>query len=128
EGMEEIKWLSGVEEYQDVNMDTLWAYIGRQKEWSIPFFNTKEAVTGTFNPWFEDSIKAMVHDNTIPLTLCWHQLVSIIKMVDNILHGHPTLLMDSVGIGKTMQVIGLICILAYFHEYYDKHHQFPSKY
>jgi hypothetical protein len=35
--------------------------------------------------------------------------------------------MDDVGIGKTLQVVGLVALLAYYREYYARHHRFPGK-
>ncbi len=40
----------------------------------------------------------------------------------------PLLLMDQVGIGKTMQLVGLIAVIAYFIDYHDKNHKFPGAY
>ncbi|THG93946.1 hypothetical protein EW026_g7417 [Hermanssonia centrifuga] len=36
--------------------------------------------------------------------------------------------MDQVGIGKTMQLVGLIAVIAYFIDYHDKNHKFPGAY
>ncbi|TFY53992.1 hypothetical protein EVJ58_g9128 [Rhodofomes roseus] len=128
EGMNFQDWGTGVEEYHNTDMDTLWAYIGRQKEKSIPFFNAKESAIGEVDPWSEQGIKEMQAPDAVPLEPRWHQLVGIIKMLDNYLAGRPTLLMDAVGVGKTMQVVGFICVLAYFHEYFAQHKKFPGKY
>ncbi|KAH9828580.1 uncharacterized protein C8Q71DRAFT_719210 [Rhodofomes roseus] len=124
--MDFTDWGSGVEEYEECTMETLWGYIGRQKEKTIPFFNVKESASGLADPWSEQGIKDMEADDAVPLIPRWHQLVGIVKMLDNYLSGRPTLLMDGVGVGKTMQVVGFICVVAFFHEYYSVHGKFPA--
>jgi hypothetical protein len=36
--------------------------------------------------------------------------------------------MDGVGVGKTMQAVGLIACLAHYREHYKKHGKFPGKF
>jgi hypothetical protein len=38
------------------------------------------------------------------------------------------MLMDGVGVGKTMQAVGLIACLAHYREHYRKHGKFPGKF
>jgi len=47
-------------------------------------------------------------------------------MLTNVFARKPVLLMDDVGIGKTMQVVGLIAMLVYYHEYHNEHKKFPG--
>ena len=40
-------------------------------------------------------------------------------MLEQAFEGKLVLLMDGVGLGKTMQVLGAICCLAYYRQVYD---------
>jgi hypothetical protein len=40
----------------------------------------------------------------------------------------PILLMDDVGVGKTLQLVGFIALLTYFRAYYDEHGSFPGEF
>ncbi|KAH9828575.1 P-loop containing nucleoside triphosphate hydrolase protein [Rhodofomes roseus] len=124
----EMDWGTGVEEYEGFSEDELWAMLGRAKEKTIPFFNTAEAATGVHDPWSPKGIEAMTATDAVPLRPHWHQLIGVVKMLDNYLRGDPTLLMDGVGVGKTMQVVGVVCCLAFFHAHYAQHGHFPGKF
>lgn len=128
DAMKGFDWGTGVEEYEAFSMDQLWDLLGVSATKAIPFFNDKEDPIGLTDPWTDEGIKALNAPSAVPLAPRWHQLIGIIKMLDNYLGGKPTLLMDGVGVGKTMQVIGTVCFLAFYREYYEKHGHFPGKY
>ncbi|KAH9828935.1 uncharacterized protein C8Q71DRAFT_863615 [Rhodofomes roseus] len=121
-------WNSGVEHYQQCTLDEVWAMLGRGTEKTIPFFNTVEATESGADPWSVQGILALQDGPTQPLVPHWHQLVGILKMLDNFLAGKPILLVDGVGVGKTMQVVGVICFLAFFHDHFERNGYFPGKY
>ncbi|KAG2108174.1 uncharacterized protein F5147DRAFT_577082, partial [Suillus discolor] len=50
-----------------------------------------------------------------------HQLVSILRLVDTALDNELVMLMDEVGVGKTMHAVGLITCLGHYREHYRKH-------
>jgi hypothetical protein len=58
----------------------------------------------------------------------WHQLIGIYALVEAVFEGRPMFLMDAVGIGKTFQIIGTICILIYMNEYFMVHGRFPGSF
>ncbi|KAG1838807.1 P-loop containing nucleoside triphosphate hydrolase protein [Suillus subalutaceus] len=94
----------------------------------IPFFNLLQDPYGNCDPWTESG-QTWLKDpkNGEPLALRWHQLVGLIKMVKNAFSGSPVLLMDEVGLGKTIQVTALIALLAFYREFYAVHNCFPGK-
>jgi len=47
-------------------------------------------------------------------------------MLENVFDGKATLLMDGVGLGKTMQAVGTIACLSYYHEYYQQKGDYPG--
>ncbi|KAG2045912.1 hypothetical protein BDR06DRAFT_900013 [Suillus hirtellus] len=123
-------WRSGVEEYAECSMDDLWQQLGLQQSKQLPFFQTRTDPNGAILPWSEEG-QAWLDDPSNEgqvLAPRWHQLVGILRMVDRALLGEPVMLMDGVGIGKTMQAVGLIAVLAYYYDYYQMHGKFPGKY
>lgn len=67
-------------------------------------------------------------DNTESFKPPWHQLVRIYCMVQRAFTGESILLMNKVGLGKTLQVIGLIVVLEWYHEYYEQHKLFSREF
>ena len=47
-------------------------------------------------------------------------------MLERAFDGKPVLLMDGVGLGKTLQVIGMIACLVFYHESFKKAGKFPG--
>ncbi|KAG2365352.1 P-loop containing nucleoside triphosphate hydrolase protein [Suillus spraguei] len=123
-------WRSGVEEYAKFSVDDLWQQLGLQQSKQLPFFQAHSDPNGVISPWSEAG-QAWLDDplNDAPvLAPRWHQLVGILKMVDRALLGEPVMLMDGVGIGKTMQAVGVIACLAHYHDFYLMHGTFPGKF
>jgi SNF2 family DNA or RNA helicase len=124
----EIDWSEGVEEYQDTSSDELWAMLGRPEK-SVPFFNLKQDTESRRDPWTDEGVKWLqVPSNGEPLTLRWHQLVGVLKLVENAFLGRPVLLMDGVGLGKTIQVAAFIAFLTWYRDYFTAHGKFPGRF
>ncbi|KAG1837021.1 P-loop containing nucleoside triphosphate hydrolase protein [Suillus tomentosus] len=121
----DFQWSEGVEEYNGMSEDDLWATLGLPDK-QIPFFNILQDPYGDCDPWTEDG-DTWLKENGEPLALRWHQLVGLVKMVKNAFGGTPILLMDEVGLGKTIQVTALIAVLSFYREFYTMHHCFPGK-
>jgi SNF2 family DNA or RNA helicase len=102
--------------------------LGLSDQKTIPGFNKKIDIVGTHNPlskedneWFQDVM------NGDDLELRPHQLTGIVRMVQMAFGiDRHCLLADEVGLGKTIQNLGLACILRFFREYYEKHKKFPG--
>lgn len=47
-------------------------------------------------------------------------------MLERAFEGEPVLLMDGLGLGKTLQVLGVITCLAWYREYYERKKAFPG--
>ncbi|KAG2134716.1 P-loop containing nucleoside triphosphate hydrolase protein [Suillus cothurnatus] len=123
-------WRSGVEQYSECSMDDLWEQLGLQQTKQLPFFQTHTDPNGAITPWSEEGQAWL--DNPLNevsvLAPRWHQLVGILKMIDRALLGEPVMLMDGVGLGKTMQAVGVIVCLAHYHDYYKMYGMFPGKF
>ncbi|KAI6097725.1 P-loop containing nucleoside triphosphate hydrolase protein [Pisolithus croceorrhizus] len=121
-------WKEGVEQYKRYSMDDLWNMLGLRDVKRIPDFQEKIDTDGSCQPWTENGAQWLsTSPEAVPLRINWHQLVGIVHMVDRALSGLPVLLMDEVGVGKTMQAVGLIGTLSFFREFYARHGHFPGK-
>ncbi|THH21443.1 hypothetical protein EUX98_g8376 [Antrodiella citrinella] len=124
------KWEEGTEEFANMNVSQLYAALGLVEGHGIPGMPEVYDTEGVHNvvdhaDWFNNPPP----DASIrPIKLRWHQLVGILKMLRNSFEGKPILLMDSVGIGKTLQVIGVIAMLAVYRDAYDENGDFPGEF
>ena len=114
-------WQSGVEQFQDMTPEELWKALGQTTE-ILPYFNTHEDPECRFDPWSDEWEEWYVaqRESETPewrkLQPRWHQLVGIFKMLINMFESRPVLLMDEVGVGKTVQVLGFVAMRAYLIE------------
>lgn len=128
EDVDEMDWTEGVEELQHVSVDELWARLGFQDH-RVPFFNQRQDPYGIHDPWAPEDRKWFENtDNTEIFQPRWHQLVGIYRMVQRAFAGEPILLMDEVGLGKTLQVVGMICVLEWYRVFYEQHKVFPGEF
>ncbi|KAG2359931.1 P-loop containing nucleoside triphosphate hydrolase protein [Suillus spraguei] len=122
-------WKSGVEEYDTRSEDELWEDLGLPEK-KLPFFQTRSDPDAAVDPWSEEGQQWLDNPASPAQNLAprWHQLVGILRLIDRALDGRPVMLMDGVGVGKTMQAVGLIACLAHYREHYRKHCKFPGKF
>jgi SNF2 family DNA or RNA helicase len=121
----DIGWSEGIEDLRDLTEGELWAILGIPDK-KIPLFNGTLDPQGVHDPWTEEGRVWLESGNGEPLLLRQYQLVGVVKMVQNAFAGKPVLLMDAVGLGKTIQVIAVIAVLSWYREYYDQHNRFPG--
>ncbi|RDB30571.1 DNA repair and recombination protein RAD54 [Hypsizygus marmoreus] len=130
DGADPGAWKEGTEEYNGLSTDELWTMLGRSKEKTIPFFNDFLDPTAIHTPWTDEGKKFFADKTKAKTSLSprWHQIVGIVKMLELGFSGQPVLLMDEVGLGKTMQTIGVIAMLAWFSQYYGEHKDYPGRF
>jgi hypothetical protein len=119
-----VDWQEGVEDLKEKSIDVLWNDLGILDQ-VLPFFNSYSDPDGIRNPWEHEEL-FRTPANVVPFSPRWHQLIGILRLVQRAFEGEPMLLMDEVGIGKSLQVIAVPVVLAYFREFYDKHSRFPG--
>ena len=120
-------WSEGTEQLATMSEDDIYGHLGLSDIGKkIPGFNDTEDPDGVIDPWLDPGWFTNSKNKTSPLTLRWHQLVGIFKMLINVFESKPVLLMDEVGLGKTIQIMGLICMINYFRDFFDKHRKFPG--
>lgn len=118
------EWESGVEPWQKKTMKEMQQYLGLREDGSFWYFNDTIDRLGEHDPWVDRA--PLDPNDAIKLRPHWHQLVGMAKMLDSLFDGKPLLLMDSVGLGKTMQVVGVMALLVYFREYKTHHGVYPG--
>lgn len=120
-----IDWTEGTEKYAKIDIDQIFAQIGF-KDKVIPGFESHLDPDGLYTR-YDPQWKALEESNTLlPLEPRWHQAVAILKMLHLAFEGKPIMLLDEVGIGKTMQILGFIACLAAFHNHHEQFGFFPG--
>lgn len=119
-------WTSGVEEFRACTTEQLWGLLGLAKP-KLPHFNTDHDSENIHDRWDKaDAAWFADKANLVPFQPCWHQLVGILKMLKMAFEGKPILLMDEVGVGKTLQVVGVVAMLAYYRKFWNDEHDYPG--
>ncbi|EIM88645.1 uncharacterized protein STEHIDRAFT_109021 [Stereum hirsutum FP-91666 SS1] len=125
-------WQSGSEAYANLNTEEVKVRLRIDKKSLIghdgvlPFMNSRyDNSEARRNPadhveWFKDE------KNGVVLTPRWHQLVAMLAMIEMAFDGKPVAVLDEVGIGKTIQTIGVIMLLTWYREFYTKKGHFPG--
>lgn len=120
-------WKEGVEELSKWSEEKLWQLLGLPGQ-QLPFFQEWTDPDAQITAWTPEGRK-WLDDPASPrqrLRPRWHQLVGIFRMLQRAFEGRPVLLMDGVGLGKTLQVLGAVACLAWYTEYYEHHKKFPG--
>ncbi|KAH9046210.1 P-loop containing nucleoside triphosphate hydrolase protein [Lactarius hengduanensis] len=114
-----VEWSEGVENLQNKTPEELYELLGLGEE-SVPFFREKITVDAT-----ADESDGGTTTNK-RFSLRWHQLVGVVKMLERAMASQPVLLMDDVGLGKTVQVLAFFAMLAYYREAYAETGKYPG--
>lgn len=123
----ELDWASGVEHFQDKTPKQMWTHLGLEDR--IPGLNDMQDPNGLVDPWMPAAWDRLVEANkVVPLFPFWHQVVGIAQLMNQVIHGRPTLLMDGVGVGKTLQLVGTIALYAQYYEFFKQNKCFPGAY
>jgi SNF2 family DNA or RNA helicase len=117
----DVDWSEGVEELRPKTPEELYRMLGLERH-SIPFFREKISKLDLSGEHRETESATA----TEGFALRWHQLVGLVKMTERALTSQPVLLMDDVGLGKTVQVLALFATLAYYREVYRKSEKYPG--
>lgn len=124
----DLEWKEGVEALAQFTEEQMWEKLGLPDK-NLPFFQQWTDPDGTIDPWSEEG-QAWLKDDTNTsrqaLRPRWHQLVGIYRTVERAFECKPVLLMDGVGLGKTLQVLGAIACLAYYRRVYETKGNFPG--
>lgn len=100
----------------------LYELLGLERH-NIPFFKEEVAAVQDFSGrlgGLEASVRAEES------SLRWHQLVGVVRALERGTKSEPVLLMDTVGLGNTVQVIAIFAMLAYYRQYYKENRRYPG--
>lgn len=120
-----MEWSEGTEDFQSTTREDIAVALGLVNG-EIPNFNAFLDPRGEKTYWDDPGWFADPAHAKLPCSPRWHQLVGLLAMIHRAFDGKNVLLMDEVGLGKTMQIVGVIAILAFFREYYDAKGHFPG--
>ena len=122
-------WSEGTEHFAATPEETIDECLGIN-DWSgnFPNFNNKVDPEGIHDAWSQEGRAALEKDTALPLRPRWHQKVGVLRMMERLMDNLPCLLMDEVGVGKTMQIIGAITTYVLFHRFYEAHKKFPGEF
>ena len=126
-----VDWTEGVEHLQTKNTDELYEMLGF-KDKKIPFLvsevdvDSDTAIVKQGDKDGEENAPATQAIEKEPFALRWHQLVGVVKMVECALTSRPLLIMDDVGLGKTLQVLAFFAVMAYYRSYHSEAKRYPG--
>lgn len=125
---EAMNWTEGVESLQNLSEDQLYKMLGFDDR-KIPFLVTEIDADTDFGvdaqAGEEDTAPPQVVEKQ-PFALKWHQLVGVVKMMQCAMNSQAVLLMDDVGLGKTLQVIAFFAVLAYYRQFHSETNKYPA--
>ena len=84
--------------------------LGLEKH-TIPFFKVEAVKQDISSDLGELETSTTTTEGT---TLQWYQLVRTVRALEQVATSEPVLLMDDVGLGKTVQVIVIFAMLAFY--------------
>ncbi|OSC96204.1 hypothetical protein PYCCODRAFT_1350773, partial [Trametes coccinea BRFM310] len=120
-------WKEGVEAYKELTTEQIQQMFGLPSPF-FPFFNQKQDPSGIHLPWSEEGRAALRSADATALTPFWHQWVGVLKIIDNLMARKNVLLMDQVGVGKTMQSIGAIATYEWLRVVYGQKGCYPDRF
>ncbi len=124
---DDFQWESGVEDFQHMPPEEVMAQLGLGDAQRLPTFNEVEDRNGIVDPWTKDWEAFCKTGKGHPIAPRWHQWVGALGMMLRVIRdGVPVLLLDDVGIGKTMQVLMVIALYQLFRRHREKHGRFPG--
>lgn len=109
-------WETGVEQWHNQAPSVVYRLLGIKEDEALANFNQFIDPINAADPWINSSWQDpnQSHPDRTSLRPHWHQLVGILKMLNDIWQGKPIMLMDGVGLGKTLQVVGVMALLVYY--------------
>lgn len=122
-----VDWTEGIEHLQTKSTDQLYEMLGF-KDAKIPFL--VEEIDVEPDVAAEDDAEGAAPPQQVvqkqPFALRWYQLVGVVKMVECALTSRPLLIMDDVGLGKTIQVLAFFAVMAYYRKYHSEVKRYPG--
>ncbi|KAI9056739.1 hypothetical protein FKP32DRAFT_1585261 [Trametes sanguinea] len=122
-----LNWAEGVEAYRKLTITQMQAAFALPTA-HLPFFNKKTDMVSNEDPWSDAGREALKAPNAADLTPFWHQWIGIMKIVDNMMDGKNILLMDQVGVGKTLQATGALAMYEWLRVHKQTRGDYPTRF
>lgn len=123
-----VDWEVGTEGYQDFSEEVVLERLGLKGLRTFAYFNERhQPGAHAITPWSAEGHEILKNEGVL-LRPFWHQLVGVAAMLDRAFAGKPVLLLDEVGVGKTMQVIGFISMITMFRDLQKEGKGLPGAY
>lgn len=115
----------GVKHLENKTPAELYKLLGLERH-SIPFFKDEMAVEQDVSSKLGGLETIATTTRTEGGSLPWHQLVVVVRAMERGMRSEPVLLIDTVDLGKTVPVIAIFAMLAYYREYYKENRRYPG--
>lgn len=129
-------WLSGVEKYTAMTSEALVKGLGTTDfDTQLPSFNSQvDTSQSPITPWDKQNWGVLKITDKAALVVRWHQLVGVYKLMKTWFPkrrpsprgDNGVLLMDEVGLGKTIQATGAITQLSYMRMAFSIKGKYPG--
>ncbi|KAI0362847.1 hypothetical protein BV20DRAFT_959460, partial [Pilatotrama ljubarskyi] len=121
------QWTEGVEEYKHLTIEDIIACFALESP-RIPIFADKVDMHGIEDPWSPGGQRNLTLPGASELRLFWHQWIACLKMADAMFEGRNILLMDGVGVGKTIEATATIGLYEWLRVYRKQRGAFPMRF
>ena len=118
-------WKSGTEKWEAKGEPEIDAQLGLPKG-VVPGMNTKEDPDGATDSWTTEGQSVLKSEAAQALRARWHQKVGLLRIMEQMFQKKPLLLMDGVGVGKTLQAICGILMYSFHRGHFEKHGHFAG--
>lgn len=120
-------WKSGTEEYEGLTLEDIFKIFGLTGH-SIPRMAERIDIRGSeHDPWSEAGQKLLGGSEARELKLFWHQGIGVLKIMDNLMAGRNLLVMDGVGVGKTLQAVASIALYEWLKDFKEQEKRYPRR-
>jgi hypothetical protein len=120
------QWGTGAEQYEEMTIDQLWSHLGVTREMLLIFTPPYADLDNREDPWATTLALEEGVPNVVNLEPKWHQLVAMVKILENAYEGRMLLEMDTVGLGKTLPMLWSFAVLRMHREHKAMHGDYPG--
>ncbi|KAI0323131.1 hypothetical protein GY45DRAFT_1210786, partial [Cubamyces sp. BRFM 1775] len=94
----------------------------------FPWFSERHDPETRYDPWSAEGQALLETESTERLQLMWHQAVGVYRILSNLFEHKQMLVMDEVGVGKTIQAIGSIAMYRYLQLLFEENKTYPESF
>ena len=131
------QWSDGVSECRTWDMRTVITKLGitweeeeedPEDQFQFPWFSERHDPETRYDPWSAEGQALLETESTERLQLMWHQAVGVYRILSNLFEHKQMLVMDEVGVGKTIQAIGSIAMYRSLQLLFEGNKTYPESF